>query len=178
MFFQVFSALSMWTLPTLVFAILAFGAYRKVNIYEAFIEGAKDGLLIVWRITPYLLTMLVAIRVFQDSQAMRALIDFISPIAKAVGIPGEILPLAIVRPLSGSGSLGVLANILQTYGPDSRIGLIASTLQGSTETVFYVITVYLGAVQITRARHIPIVGILADVTGLIASVLVVNWLLS
>lgn len=174
---RILDIVSLWTLPVLVFAIVAFGAYRKVNIYDAFIQGAREGLLVVWRIAPYLLTMLVAIRVFQDSRAMQTVTSLATPLAEIVGIPSEVLPLAFVRPLSGSGSLGVLANILHTYGPDSRIGLIASTLQGSTETIFYIITVYLGAIQVTQARHVPVVGILADAVGLITSVLVVDWLL-
>ncbi len=176
MLWNLLSAFSNWALPLLVLLIVTAAAVKRVNVYSAFVKGAKEGLETVFRIAPYLLAMLVAIRVFQSSGAMDLLTQIIAPVGNLVSAPRQVLPLAIVRPLSGSGSLGMLAGILQEHGPDSQAGLIASTVQGSTETTFYILTVYFGAVSISRARHAPLVGLLADVAGFIAAVLAVNWL--
>lgn len=144
-------------------------------MYEVFCEGAREGFDTAIHILPYLVAMFVAIGVFRASQAMDALLSLLSGPVALLGIPAELLPLALLRPLSGSGALGYLAELLSEHGPDSLIGLIASTMQGSTETTFYVLTVYFGAVGVRKARHAVTVGLLADFAGFIAAVIAVKW---
>lgn len=177
MLWHLLTALSNWAFPILVLVIVTAAAFCRIKVYDAFIQGAKEGLETVFRIAPYLLAMLVAIRVFQASGAMDLLARGLAPLGKLLTIPEEVLPLAIIRPLSGSGALGMLANILREQGPDSPAGLMASTIQGSTETTFYILTVYFGAVSVTKVRHAPLTGIIADLAGFAAAVLAVNWLL-
>lgn len=166
--------ISSWAIPLIFIIIPIIGIVKKVPVYESFVEGAKEGFTISIRIIPYLVAMFTAIKVFQKSGAMEQLINIISPITSVLNIPEEVLPLALIRPLSGSGSLGMLASILQTYGPDSYIGRLASTIQGSTETTFYVLTVYLGAVSIRKLRHSLISSLAADIAGLLAAVYIVS----
>ncbi len=130
-------AVSRFAIPVFIIFISAIGFYRKVPVYEAFIEGAKEGLTTVVRILPYLTAMLTAIGVFRSSGAMELLIQLVSPLTELAGIPAELLPLAFMRPLSGSASIGILAEMLRTYGADSFIGRTASTMMGSTETTLY-----------------------------------------
>lgn len=171
---KIITIVSDWSIPLIILLIPAYGIIRKIPVYEAFVEGAKEGFTTAIRIIPYLVAMLVAVKVFQYSGAMQYLINLVSPLSRLFGIPDEVLPLVFVRPLSGSGSLGILANILTEYGPDSFIGRLASTIQGSTETTFYVLTVYLGAIGIRKVRHSLISSLAADIVGLLVSVIIVN----
>ncbi len=165
-----------WVVPSMTVFILLFGYMQKVSVYESFVEGAKEGVMVAVKILPYLVAILVAIGLFKASGAMDALIGWIAPITSKIGMPAEALPMALMRPLSGSGSLGVLGSILNDpmLGPDSHAGLLASTLMGSTETTFYVIAVYFGAVQIKKLRHALWVALLADLSAILASVFIVN----
>ena len=166
------SFLSSWLVPLLVAAVIIFGLVRKVNVFEAFVEGAKEGFSIAVRLIPYLVGMLVAIGLFRDSGAMELLVEYLSPLMAGLHIPSEVLPLAIMRPISGNGSLALLTEIMQSSGPDSFPGRLASTMMGSTATTFYILTIYFGSVGISKTRHSLPVGLLADLGGFLVSVVV------
>lgn len=167
---EIISALSSWAIPALLFIIPLIALLKKVKVYETFIEGAENGFVTAVKTIPYLVAMLVAINIFKASGAMELFVRIISPVTGLLGIPAEILPLAIMRPLSGGGALGITADLIKTYGPDSFIGRLASTLQGSTDTTFFVATLYFGSVGIKKYRYSVLAGLTADITGLIASV--------
>jgi len=144
---------------------------KGVKVYECFVEGAKDGISICIKIMPYLLAMILAVSVFRESRAMDYFIKLVKPIVSIIGLPPELVPLAVVKPLSGSGAMGIFAETLKKYGPDSYIGLVASIMMGSTETIFYTITVYYGAVNIKKIRHTLIAAVFADITAIIMAVI-------
>lgn len=173
-FRSVISVISIVAIPLVLLVFLGWGFIKKVKVYEVFVEGAKDGFLTAVRIIPYLVAMLVAIAVFRASGAMELLTSLIAPVTSLIGMPAETLPMAIMRPLSGSGSLGVMTELMKTHGPDSIIGIMASTMYGSSETTFYVLAVYFGAVSIKNTRHAVPVGLIADVVGMLAAVWIVN----
>lgn len=164
------SAVSAWAIPVLLVFIPLYSAYRKVPVYESFVEGAKDGFQTAVSIMPSLVGMMVAISVFRMSGAMDLLVNAVKPVLDWAGIPGEVLPLAILRPITGAGSLAFTTDLMKHFGPDSLIGRIASTVQGSTDTTLYVITVYFGAVGIRKAGYAIKVGLISDATGFLASV--------
>jgi len=166
--------LSIVAIPGLVLFILVYGTFRKVKVYENFVEGAKEGFQVAIRIIPYLVAMLVAIGVFRASGAMELLTSLLSPITNFIKMPSEALPMALIRPLSGSGALGVMSDIIKTHGPDSLIGRMVSVMMGSSGTTFYVLAVYFGSVSITRTRQAVPAGIIADIVSVIMSVLLVN----
>jgi len=167
-----------WIIPGLMMALLAFGVAKKVPVYESFVEGAKDGFNVALRIIPYLVAILVAVGMFRNSGAMELLIVPLSAVTGPLGLPAEALPMALLRPLSGSGAYGILASIIndQAIGPDSYTGYLVSTFQGSTETTFYVLAVYFGAVQIRRIRHALVTALSADLAGVIAAVVICSIL--
>ena len=167
-------AVSPWIVPGLMVALLGFGMAKGVRVYETFVDGAKDGFQVAVRIIPYLVAILVAVGMFRASGAMELLIEPLGSVTRRVGLPPEALPMALLRPLSGSGAYGILASILadpQT-GPDTYVGFLVSTFQGSTETTFYVLAVYFGAVQIRRIRHALAAGLIADIAGIAAAVII------
>ncbi|MCP5447361.1 MAG: spore maturation protein [Chromatiaceae bacterium] len=170
--------ISPWILPGLMLAFLLFGVARRVRIYEAFVEGAKEGFQVALKIIPYLVAILVAVGMFRASGALGWLVSGLGGITGTFGLPAEALPMALLRPLSGSGAYGVMASIVNdpAIGPDSYTGYLVSTLQGSTETTFYVLAVYFGAVQVRRIRHALAAGLSADVAGVIAAVAAVSFL--
>ncbi|MET0047995.1 MAG: nucleoside recognition domain-containing protein [Sedimenticola sp.] len=170
--------ISPWILPGLMLGFLLFGVMRKVRIYEAFVEGAKEGFQVALRIIPYLVAILVAVGMFRASGALDWLVTMIGFVTALFGMPAEALPMALLRPLSGSGAYGVMASIINdpAIGPDSYTGYLVSTLQGSTETTFYVLAVYFGAIQVRRIRHALAVGLTADLAGVIAAVIAVSFL--
>lgn len=157
-------------IPIIIFFITGYGILKKVKVYECFIEGAKEGISICLRIFPFLLAMLLAINVFRASGAMDYLISFIKPLVDKVGVPPEIVPLVLMKPLSGSGAIGVFTDIAKQYGADSFIGLCASIIMGSTETIFYTLAVYYGAVQIKKIRHTLWVALLVDMCAVLIAV--------
>jgi spore maturation protein SpmA len=167
----VLALLNAWVLPLLVGALLLVGVAGRVPLYESAVAGAREGLEVAVRIVPYLVAILVAVGIFRASGALDLLIRFLDPVTSAVGIPAEVLPMAILRPLSGSGAFGVMSEILETYGPDSFAGYLASTLQGSTETTFYVLTLYCGAAGIREVRHALLACLVGDLGGLFGATL-------
>ncbi len=173
---QIIEVLSLLAIPLLVLVIVIHGTVKKVKIYEAFVEGAREGFNVGVRIIPYLVAMLVAIGIFRSGGAMDLLTTLLSPLTRWIGMPAETLPMALMRPLSGSGALGVMAETLKAQGPDSLIGRMVSVMMGSGETTFYVLAVYFGSVGITRTRQAVPAGIVADVVGILTSVWLVNWI--
>jgi spore maturation protein SpmA/spore maturation protein SpmB len=173
-------AIAPWILPGLMVGFLLFGVVRRVSIYEVFVEGAKEGFQVALRIIPYLVAILVAVGMFRASGALDAVVGFIGQWTLALGMPPEALPMALLRPLSGSGAYGVMASIINdpAIGPDSYTGYLVTTLQGSTETTFYVLAVYFGAVQIKRVRHALWTALTADLVAVMAAVAAVSWLFS
>jgi spore maturation protein B len=171
---EVIKILSVLAVPLVVMTIVVMGAMRKVKVYEVFVEGAKEGFNTAVRIIPYLVAMLAAIGMFRASGAMDFLTDLIAPVTNLIGLPSEVFPLAVIRNLSGSGSLGLMTDLAQTHGPDSFIGRLAAVMMGSHETTFYVLAVYFGSVGISRVRHAPLAGIFADIVSVIASVIIVR----
>lgn len=171
-------AISPWIIPLLTIGFLIFGLVRRVPVYESFVEGAREGFNVAVRIIPYLVAILVAVGMFRASGALDALVHAIGPWTAKVGLPAQALPMALLRPLSGSGAYGVMASIIQNpaIGPDSYTGYLVSTLQGSSETTFYVLAVYFGAVQIRRIRHALAAGLTADLAGIVAAVAICSYL--
>jgi len=167
---------SNWVLAIIIVGIPVYGYLKGVKVYEAFVEGAKEGFQVAVRIIPFLVAVLAAVGAFRAAGAMDALGRLLAPVTGPLGLPAEVLPMAIVRPLSGGGSLGILGSILTTQGPDSYAGRLASVLQGSTETTFYVLSVYCGAAGIVRYRHALVAGLCADASGLIATVIIARLL--
>jgi spore maturation protein SpmA len=169
---------SPWIIPGLMVGFLGVGVIRKVPVYEAFVEGAKEGFQVAVKIIPYLVAILVAVGMFRASGALEVLVNTLGAFTGKLGLPAEALPMALLRPLSGSGAYGVLASIINdpAIGPDSYTGYLVSTLQGCTETTFYVLAVYFGAVQVRRIRHAMAAALTADLIGIIASVAACTFL--
>jgi len=169
-------AASAWIIPVLIAGMLLVGVVRKVRVYEVFIVGAKEGFNVALRIIPYLVAILVSVGMFRASGALGFFTSLLGPLTDPLGLPAEALPMAFLRPLSGSGAYGVMAEIMKAHGPDTYIGYLVSTLQGSSETTFYVLAVYFGSVGVTRYRHAMWAGILADLFGLVGAV-TICWIL-
>lgn len=168
--FQLISLISAWAIPVMITFIPLYAFSRKVPVYESFVEGAKDGFGTAIAIIPHLVGMLVAISVFRASGALDFFMGFIAPAVKGLGVPPEVLPLGLLRPLTGNGSLAYTTDLIRVHGPDSLIGMIASTIQGSTDTTLYVLTVYFGAVGIRNGRYALKVGLFSDIVGFVAAI--------
>jgi len=168
------AAIAPWIIPAMMVGLMTFGVVRRVRLYEAFIEGAADGFRVALRIIPYLVAILVAVAMFRSSGALDLIFTPIGQATQAIGLPTEGLIMGILRSLSGSGAYGYMTSVLQdpAIGPDSYAGYLVSTIQGSTETTFYVLAVYFGAVQVRRVRHALAAGLIADIAGLAAAVLI------
>ncbi len=166
--------ISPWIIPGIMMALLGFGFARRVPVYESFVDGARDGFSVAVRIIPYLVAILVAVAMLRSSGTMEVFISLVGPVTGKVGLPAEALPMALLRPLSGSGAYAILASIISdpATGPDSYVGFLVSTLQGSTETTFYVLAVYFGAVQVKRFRHGLAAGLTADAAGIAGAVVI------
>jgi spore maturation protein B len=169
-------AISLWAVPVLLVAIPLVGIIRGVKVYDEFIVGAKEGFDVAVKIIPFLVGILVAIGMFRGSGAMDLLMAALRPIVVRTGFPAELVPLAILRSLTGSGSLAFTTDLIKTHGPDSLIGRMAATLYGSSETTFYVLAVYFGAVGIRRTRHAVPAALVGDVVAAIAAVAVCAWM--
>lgn len=157
----------------IIIAFIAAGVRKRVNVYDAFIEGAKDGFTTAVRIIPYLVAILVGIGVFRASGAMDLLTDGIAAVVKACGGDADFvgaLPTALMKPLSGSGARGMMVDAMETYGADSFVGRLSCIFQGATDTTFYILAVYFGSVGITRTRHAVACGLLADLAGIVAAI--------
>ena len=175
MFIAIMEKISMYAIPIIIVFIISYAYFvKKVRVYEVFCEGAKDGFLTSIRIIPFLVAMLVAIGIFRSSGAIDIMIKYLNPILEYIGMPAELLPMAIMRPLSVGGATGIMNELFQIYGPDSLVGKMSSVMMGSTETTFYVIAVYFGAVSIRKTRHAVVAGLLADIAGVLASIWICN----
>jgi len=171
-------AISPWIIPCLMVGFLIYGVVMRVRVYEVFVEGAKEGFQVAVRIIPYLVAILVAVGMFRASGSLDLMVNWLGPLTERVGLPAEALPVSLLLPLSGSGTYGILASIIQdpSIGPDSYTGYVVSTLQGSTETTFYVLAVYFGAVQVRRVRHTLAAALTADLVALVATVFICSLL--
>ncbi|SHE87401.1 spore maturation protein B [Caldanaerobius fijiensis DSM 17918] len=170
----VFQILSRWAVPFILSIIFFIGFIKKMPLYEIFIDGAREGFDTVIKIIPPLVAMFVAIGMFRASGAMDMIVKALSPITSIIGMPAELLPLALMRPLSGGASLGIVSDLLKNYGPDTIIGKMASIMYGSTETTIYVLTVYFGSIGIKNVRHALIAGLLTDLCSMVFAVLITH----
>lgn len=168
------TTLSIWFIPVFLLIVLGTASWKRIPSYELFVEGGKEGVKMAFSLLPFLVGMIVAISILRSSGALDALIHLLTPLLTFFGVPPEILPLALIRPISGTAALGMTTELIQTYGPDSFIGRLASTMQGSTDTTLYILTIYFGAVGINRMRYALKVGLLADLVGIIVSIIVVT----
>lgn len=159
------SLISSSFIPIIILFIVSYGVFKKVKVYEVFVEGAKDGLKICKNIFPYLLCMLLAIKVFRESGILEYIINFIEPFTNVLGVPKEVITQIFIKPLSGSGALGIFTDNIKNFGPDSFLGVLSSVLMGSTETIFYTIALYFGAVKIKKIRHTLWTAILSEIIG-------------
>jgi spore maturation protein B len=175
-FRTVINIISALAIPAFILVFLGWGIVKKVKVYEVFVEGAKDGFTTAVKIIPYLVAMLIAIGIFRASGAMDVVVSLLSPVTNVIGMPAEVLPLGLLRPLSGSGSMGLMTELMKTHGPDSFIGVLASTVFGSSETTFYILAVYFGSVGIKNTRHALPAGLIADLFGLLGAVFIVRIL--
>lgn len=162
---------SNWAVPSIVFVIVLTGLIRGVKMYEVFVEGAKEGFQVAVTIMPYLVAILCAIGMIRDIGAIDIFAAVISPVTEFIKMPAELLPMAIIRPLTGGGAQGIMNSIFYEYGPDSYYGILASVMMGSTETTFYILAVYFGAANITKTRHAVAAGLIGDVAGMLAAII-------
>jgi len=171
---SIVNTISLWLIPCMIAFILLYGTIKKVPTYETFVEGGKEGLGIAVSILPFMVGMLVSIAIFRASGALDAMVGLMKPLLDKIGVPAEIVPLALIRPISGSAGLSITTDLIATYGPDSFLGRLAAVMQGSTDTTFYVLTVYFGAVGIRKMGDALKVGLLADLIGIVCSIIFVS----
>lgn len=171
-FADVMQVISVLAIPLIIVFIPLYGYSKGLKVYEEFTDGAKEGFEVALRIIPFLVAIFLAISVFRASGAMDILTWIISPITSKIGMPGEVVPMALMRPLSGSGALGIMSELIKTHGADSFIGRLASTMMGSTETTFYILAVYFGSINVKQTRHALPAALTADLAGMIAAVIV------
>lgn len=164
-------------IPIIITMIICYGLYKKVNLFECFVSGAKEGIETTVNILPSLIGLVCAMSMLRASGAIETLCIFLKPVLNFLKFPEELVPLALMRPISGSGALAIINDLINTYGPDSFIGKCASVMAGSTETTFYTLAVYLGSVGITNSRFTVKSALLADLTAIILSVILVRLLL-
>jgi len=174
MFKQFAELAGLFAIPLLIVLFPLYGLIRRVPVYEKFVEGAREGFNVAVRIMPYLIAILFAVNMFRASGAMQWVQDHVRGPMEAIGLPPEILPMAIVRPLTGGGSVAVLADMVKQYGADSIFVKMAATFYGSSETTFYIIAVYFGAVNIRKTRHAVPVGLIADIAAIVLAVWIVK----
>lgn len=168
--------LSQIILPLIVLFIILYGIYKKVPIYDVFLEGAKESFSLIMSMFPCMLAMVLGVNIFLKSGFLNFVFEFLNPLLQVINLPLEILPLAFIRPISGSSSLAILASILKKYGPDSFIGRMASIMQGSTDTTFYILTLYYGSVGIKKIRYSLIAGLGADIAGIVSALVLTQFL--
>lgn len=161
-------------IPVIVAALCVYGLVKRVNIFESFVEGVKEGMQTVRFIAPTMIALLVAVGTLKASGALEWIAELIRPAATAVGFPAELVPMGLLRPVSGSGATAILTNIYETCGADSFVGRCASVVAGSTETTFYAVTMYYGAAGIKKIRHTLVSALVADFTAIVMSVVIVG----
>ena len=176
MFRDLLEAISVWAIPLVVAGIPLYALTRKVKVYPVFVEGAKEGFQVAIRVIPPLVAVVVALGMLRASGAMDGLASLLAPLTSRIGIPASVMPMVLVRPLSGGAALGVVADVLRSEGPESYAGRLVSVMAGSTETTFYVLAVYFGAVGVTRYRQALPAALMADLAGFAASVVAVRFL--
>ena len=174
MFQNIIEGISAAAIPLIMLFIPLYAYYKKIKVYEVFVEGAKEGFNVAVRIMPFLVAILVSVGIFRASGALKYITVLLAPITNLIGMPSETIPMAFMMPLSGSGAIGVMSDLLNTYGPDSFIGLVTSSMMGSTETTFYILAVYLGSVGIKKGRHALPASLAGNVAGILAAVLISN----
>ncbi|GAB1531083.1 MULTISPECIES: spore maturation protein [Brevibacillus] len=174
--YQWVSLLSLWAIPVTIAFVLLYGWRKQVPVYETFVDGAKGGLTTTIRILPHLIAMMVAVSMFRESGALDLLLRALKPLLDLLHFPEELVPLALLRPLTGTGSLAIATDLIAQYGPDSFLGRLAATMQGSTDTTLYVLTVYFGAVGIRNSAYALKVGLWSDLAGVIFSLLIVSYI--
>lgn len=166
--------ISNWIIPSMVLVIVGYGILKKTNVYDDFIEGSKESFSMILNLFPSLLAMILGVNILVKSGLIENIFIFLKPLLDFFKIPLEIIPLAIMRPISGSSSLVILNNIFSTIGPDSLAGKLGSILQGSTDTTFYVLTLYFGSISIKKIRYALWAGLLGDLLGIISSIIIVK----
>lgn len=171
-----FALISSLIIPLMVLGIVLYGIIKKVNVYDVFIEGAKESFEMVLSLFPTFLAMILGVNIFLKSNLLNVLINFIKPVLSFFKIPYQILPMTLIRPISGSTSLVFLKNIFENFGPDSILGRLGSVIQGSTDTTFYVLTLYFGCVGIKKIKYSLFAGLFADLIGIVSSIIIVNYL--
>jgi spore maturation protein SpmA len=171
-------AASAWILPVLIVGFVTIGFVRKVKVYEVFIQGAREGFQIMTMVIPYLVAILASVGMLRASGGLEWLTERLGVISAPLGLPPELLPLVLIKPLSGSGASGITTELLKTHGPDSHIGQLASIISGASDTTFYILAVYFGSVGVTRFRHAVMAGVTADIAAVIGSVLAVRFLMT
>lgn len=167
--------ISLSIVPFMVLIILVHGYIKGIDLYNTFIEGAMEGFKTAIKIMPYLIAIFIAIGIFRASTALDIFTSLLEPIIGLVGVPKEVLPLVIIRPLSGSGALGVVRDIIANYGPDSYPGLVASIMMGSSETIFYTLSIYFGSIGVKDYKHTLKAALLAYVISIFTTILVCNY---
>lgn len=167
--------LSSLVIPLMVLGIVIYGIFKKVDVYDTFIDGSKESFDMVLTLFPCLLAMILGVNLFTKSGLLPFLLQWFDPIFKILKVPSEIFPMALMRPISGSSTLALLNNVFTNYGPDSFIGRVASIIQGSTDTTFYIITLYFGSVGIKKVKYALWAGLLADLAGIIASIFIATY---
>lgn len=170
----IITIVSTWIIPCFILIVLLVATYRNLPTYELFVDGGKEGIKMAFTLLPFLLGMIVSISILRSSGALDAFILLIAPLLTFIGVPPEIVPLALIRPISGSAALGMTTELTEFYGPDSFIGRLAATMQGSTDTTLYILTLYFGAVGIKRMNYALKVGLLADLVGITVSIIIVT----
>lgn len=173
-FIYIKELLSVGIIPLILLVIITYGMFKGKKVYEWFIEGAKEGLQVCIRIFPPLLAMLIAVRIFRDANLLSLLNNAVEPFVSLIALPKDIVPLILIKPLSGSGALGIFTELINQVGPDTRTGLISSVIMGTTETIFYTITVYFGAVGIKKIRHTLWSAIMSDMVAVIMAIFMVT----
>ena len=171
-FVRIVDAISRLSIPFLLSAFPLYAALRRVKVYEEFVDGAKEGFEVAIRIIPYLVAILVAIGMFRAAGGLEIVARLLKPIMSAVGFPPDLLPLVLMRPLSGSGTLGIFSELVKQCGPDSLVTRMGATIYGSTETTFYVLAVYFGSVAVKKTRYAVLAGLTADFVGVVASIVI------
>lgn len=177
-FNDIITVISYWVVPGMILSALIFAYLRGVQVFDTFVEGAKEGLQMCVKLVPFLIGMMVAVGIFRESGAMQLLSNFLAPLLSLIDMPGEIIPLALMRPVSGSGALAITTELMNIHGADSLIGRMASTMQGSTDTTLFVLTVYFGTIGIKKVRYALIVGLIGDITGIMVAVYISNMVFS
>ena len=172
------STLSKLMIPLFVASVIIYGLKKKVSIYDSFLDGAKEGLITAFNIFPSVIAMVFAVNIFLNSHILEYIFQFIEPVLNLINVPLNILPMAFVRPISGTASLAIMNDIFLNFGPDSYIGRLASVIQGCTDTTIYVLALYFGSVKISKTKHALSTGLFADLVEIIASFIIVNMFFS